>query len=220
MAIASALVIFVGFSRTYYLKFHFPMSPALSRLVHIHGLVFTAWVLYFILQTTLIAGGNPRLHRKLGITGAILGSAMIVLGLLVSFRAVRLHHGGGPYDGETIFLVGLGDLFTFALFFILGYLRRRDREAHQRLMLLAMAAGLAGPALGRLGIMGVPSPLLALISFSLLLAGPAYDLWTRRRIHPVYIYGCLFATVTAAPIRFAIGATPWWHRMAHLIARM
>jgi hypothetical protein len=220
MAIASAILVFVGFSPTYYLKSHFPMSAPLSLLVHVHGLVFTLWMLYFVAQTALIAISRPALHRRLGITGAFLGSAMLVLGLTVAFTAVRLHHGGGPYDAETIFLVGLGDLFTFGLFFILGYRYRRNREAHQRLMLLSITAGLIGPALGRLGIHGTPAPLLALISLSFLFAGPVYDLITRRRIHPVYIYGVLFALVTFTPFRFALGPTPWWHHMAHLIAGM
>ncbi len=220
MAIASAILIFAGFSRTSYLKAHFPMSPALSLLVHIHGFVFTAWVLYFVVQTALIAVNRPSLHRSLGLVGAFLGPAMILLGLTVAFNGVRLHHGGGAYDAETIFLVGLGDLFTFSLFFVAGYLYRYNREAHQRLMLLSMVAGLIGPALGRLRIQGVPTPVLAPISLTFLFAGPIYDFVTRRRIHPAYIYGVIFALLTFTPLRFALGATFWWHRMAHLIAGM
>jgi hypothetical protein len=220
MAIVSAVLVFIGFSPTYYLKTHYPLSPALSVLIHVHGLVFTLWMLYFVLQTALIAVDRPSLHRKLGLTGAFLGPAMIVLGLIVSFTAVRLHHGGGPYDAETIFLVALADLFTFTLFFTTGYLYRRDRDTHQRLMLLSVTAGLIGPALGRLGIHGVPAPALALLSLSFLLAGPIYDLVTRRRIHPAYRYGVAFALITFTPLRFALGATPWWHHMAHIIARM
>ena len=220
MAIASAVLVFVGFSPSYYLKSHHPLSPALSVLLHIHGLVFTAWMLYFIAQTALIAVKRPALHRKLGLAGAFLGSAVILLGLTVAFTAIRLHHGAGPYDAETIFLLGLVDLFTFGLFFILGYRYRRNREAHQRLMLLSITAGLIEPALGRLGIYGTPGPVVALISLAFLFAGPIYDLLSRRRIHPVYVYGVLFALLTFTPFRFVLGATPWWHRMAHLIAGM
>ncbi len=220
MALASTALITYGFSRSYYLKLHYPTSPVLSPLVHLHGAVYTAWMLYFVLQTALISLKRPALHRKLGLTGAVLGSAMIALGLAVTFSAVRLHHGSPTQDAEVIFLVGLLDLITFALFFILGYRYRRDREAHQRLMLLAVVAGLVGPALGRIVGFGVPVPAIALLDLGFLFAGPLYDLLTRRRIHPVYIYGCLFALATFPPLRFALGATPWWHRMAHLIAGM
>ena len=218
MAIAGACLIFTGFARSYYLKSHFPLSPKLSFLVHVHGAVFTAWILYFILQTALIAVRKPALHRRLGYTGALLGSAVIVLGLLVSFTAMRLNHGTSFIPPATVFLVGLVDMLTFGLFFILGWVRRRDREAHQRLMLLAVIAGLLGAPMGRIVGYGVPIPVVSIINFAFLFAGPIYDLVTRRRIHPVYIYGCLFALVTFTPLRFAVGATPQWQRIAHVFA--
>ncbi len=218
MAIFSTILIFVGFSRSYYLRPLFFRTSPLSLLIHIHGAVFTAWMLYFLLQTALIATNRPSLHRKLGLIGAFLGSAMIVLGLAVSFTAMRLHHGTTTQSAEVIFLVGLLDIATFGAFFILGYLKRRDREAHQRLMLLAVVVGLASPGLGRLLVLGVPVLALAAINLSMIFAGPVYDFVSRRRIHPVYIYGVVWALLTFAPLRFALGATPWWIRTAHLLA--
>ncbi len=220
MASVSAILIFVGFGRSYYLRPLFFSTPALSLLVHIHGLVFTAWVIYFLLQTALIATNRPSLHRKLGLTGAFLGSTMILLGLAVAFTAMRLQHGTSTQSSEVIFLVGLIDISTFAVFFIAGYLKRRDREAHQRLMLLAVVIGLTGPALGRLLLIGVPVPALGVINLALIFAGPVYDLVTRRRIHPVYVYGAIWALLTFTPLRFVVGATPWWRHTAHLLAGM
>ena len=62
IALVCAAVIFAGFARSYYLKSHFPLSPALSLLVHVHGAVFTAWVIYFVVQTALIRRANSA-HR-------------------------------------------------------------------------------------------------------------------------------------------------------------
>ena len=218
MAVASAVLIFTGFARSYYLRSYFPQTGELSLLIHVHGLVNTAWMLYFVLQAALIAVRRPELHRRLGITGAVLGSAVILLGLAVAFAGMRLHHGTATQDAEVIFLIGLIDVFTFAMFFILGYLKRRDRETHQRAMLLAVIAGLTGAAIGRLLTFGLPIPVLSLINFAFLFAGPVYDFVTRRRVHRVYVFGVLFAVATFTPLRFVVGATPWWHRMAHLIA--
>ncbi len=218
MAIACAVLIFVGFSRTYYLKQYFPAAPALSLLVHVHGAVMTIWVLYFVVQTALIASDRPGLHRKLGYAGAFLGTLVIGLGLTVAFTGMRLHHGTSTQSPEVIFLVGLIDIGSFAMFFITGYLFRRNHEAHQRLMLFAVVVGLTGAPIGRLIALGTPVPLLSGINLSFLFAGPIYDLATRRRIHPVYVFGCLFALATFTPIRFVVGATPWWHRVAHLVA--
>ena len=215
MAVASALLIFVGFARSYFLRVWFPLSPTLRVLVHIHGAVFTAWVAYFILQTALITTNRPALHRKLGYLGAFLGFSMILLGLMVAFSAMRLGHGTRLLPPETVFLVGLLDIFSFGLFFTLGWVRRRNRDAHQRLMLLSVIVGLTGAAIGRVVGYGVPIGVMSAISLAFIFAGPAYDFITRRRVHPVYIYGCLFAMLTYTPLRFVVGATPWWHHIAH-----
>ena len=215
MAIACAALIFTGFARSYYLKAHFAASPALSLLVHVHGAVFTTWVLYFVLQTALIAVRKPALHRKLGIFGAVLGTAMIVLGLAVAFTAMHLNHGTPILSPETTFLIGLVDISTFAVFFLLGWFRRRDREAHQRLMLLAVIGGLLSAPIGRIVGYGVPIPIVAVLNLAFIFAGPIYDFITRRRIHPVFLYGCLFLFVTFTPFRFPVGASAQWHRIAH-----
>jgi hypothetical protein len=217
MAVACAVLIFVGFARSYFLKFHFPLSPKLSLLVHIHGAVFTAWVLYFVLQTALIAVRKPALHISLGLLGAVLGATMIVVGLAVAFTAMRLGHGSQIISAETTFLIGLIDISTFGAFFILGWLYRRNREAHQRLMLLAVVGGLLSASFGRIVGYGAPIPVVALVNLAFIFAGPFYDFITRRRIHPVYIYGCLYLLATFTPLRFAVGATPAWHHIAHAL---
>ncbi len=66
MAIALSLFVIVGFSRTYYLRFLTDLPP-LTTLVHLHSLVFTAWLLVFIAQTRLVAAQRVDLHMKLGI---------------------------------------------------------------------------------------------------------------------------------------------------------
>jgi hypothetical protein len=204
MAIVSTVIIFAGFSRSYYLKAHFPLSPALSPLVHLHGAVFTLWMLYFVLQTALIAVRKPKMHRNLGIFGLVLACLMLALGLTVAIMAERLGHGGVGQDAETIFLVALIDLLTFTCFFLAGWAMRRNREAHQRLMLIAVVFGLTGPGLGRLIGFGVPLSVITLVNFALFFAGPMYDFVTRRRVHPAYIV--------------AVVHTPAWHHIAHLIA--
>src|SRR5262245_11795103 len=45
-ALAAVVVVFAGFSRTYYLKSVFG-TPALTTLVHLHGVVMTLWFTLF-----------------------------------------------------------------------------------------------------------------------------------------------------------------------------
>ncbi len=62
-ALAFAAVMFVGFSRNYYLRAWLG-TRVISFMVHGHGLVMTAWVVFFVTQTLLIAKHRVDLHRK------------------------------------------------------------------------------------------------------------------------------------------------------------
>ncbi len=57
--LAIGLAVFAGFAQTYYLKFAFA-QPAMPLLVHLHGLLMSAWVMLFASQTWLVAPpGRP-----------------------------------------------------------------------------------------------------------------------------------------------------------------
>jgi hypothetical protein len=211
MAIASALMVFLGFGRTYYLKSYFG-TPQLAPLLHLHGAVFTLWVVLFVVQTLLIASNRPRVHRRLGYVAGTLAIAMVVLGTAVAFKARLLGHGA--LSPDTLFLLGLGDIFTFGVFVGAGFLWRRNGEAHQRLMLLAVVAGLLSPAIPRIPVVHDHLGAMVILGLSFILAGPVYDLITRHRVHPAYIWGCLFAILTHPLVRFALSFTPAWHGIA------
>jgi hypothetical protein len=55
-ALVAVLIVFAGFARSYYLKGAFG-SPDLAPLVHLHGLVMTAWIALFFVQVRLVAAG-------------------------------------------------------------------------------------------------------------------------------------------------------------------
>ena len=58
VALGTALIVFAGFARSYYLKGVFG-TPALPLLLHIHGLVMTAWFVLCFVQARLVAT-HPR----------------------------------------------------------------------------------------------------------------------------------------------------------------
>jgi uncharacterized membrane protein YozB (DUF420 family) len=213
MAIASTCLVFLGFARTYYLKPFFG-TPALRPLLHLHGVVFTVWMLIFVMQTALIASNRRALHRRLGYAAGIFACAMVVLGLLVAFSAERLGHGNSLADAETVFLISLGDILIFAVFLGAGFLWRRNPETHQRLMLLAVVAGLLSAAIPRLPLIGGHPAAMGITGLAFLFAGPIYDLIVRHRIHPAYIWGCIFSLATFVPVRIALASTASWHHIA------
>jgi hypothetical protein len=219
MASAILLIIFASFGRNYYLR-AFAENSTFSVLVHVHAGVFTTWVFLFFAQTTLVAAGRSALHRRLGIAGSLLAGLMIVLGFVTAiYGARRGHNPGGPYPDALAFLVvGLTDILLFACFVIAGLYYRRRREVHKRLMLLATIGGLMWPAITRLPyVRGQFLPMFGVLAL-FVLAGPAYDLLTRRRVHPVFLWGGLLI-LASLPVRRAIGLSDAWHDFAAWVIR-
>ena len=58
-AVVILVTVFLGFARTYYLAGVF-RAQLPNLLVHIHGAVFSLWILLLILQTSLIASECQR----------------------------------------------------------------------------------------------------------------------------------------------------------------
>lgn len=214
MAIAIAAIAFAGFSPTFYARAG--TLPPLSRLLVIHGAAFTLWVLFLILQTSLIAARRRTLHMRLGVAGGVLGAAMAVLGILAAIDALR--RGATPLpglDARTFFIVPVADVVLFASFLGAGFYYRRSTETHKRLMLVATIS-LLGAAFGRiiprlgseLLTRGGPISVFGMV-VGLVAVAAAYDLATRRRVHHVYLWGG-FAIAASVPLRLAIGGSgPW-----------
>src|SRR4051812_32265033 len=80
VALLFPLIVLIGFARTYYLKAAFGTPALPSPLVHVHGLLMTLWVVYFIAQVWLIRTKNARVHMRVGMFGIALASAMVLVG--------------------------------------------------------------------------------------------------------------------------------------------
>ena len=148
MAFVLACGVFAGFARTYFAKTFFH-TPEIPLWVHIHGAVFTAWILFYILQNLLALNGGMKLHRSLGITGAILASAVVALGLGITLRQARLGRFFPFPDSYSLIAVSTAQMTLFAVLITLGLLWRRDAESHKRLMHMSSQLFFF-PAFGRL----------------------------------------------------------------------
>jgi len=211
MAIACALIVLLGFSRTYYFNEWMPAPFALTPLLHLHGAVFSGWMLLLIAQTALVAAHRVDLHRRLGIAGAALAAAMIVLGPVVAVTrtadGVIADHGAPPLVFLAVPIVGIA---VFAV--LVGaalYFRRRSPGAHKRLMLLAtLEIVMAGTA--RLPVVESWGPLgFFAVTDLLVLALAAYDLASSRRLHPATLWGGSFF-IASQPLRLLIGGSAPW----------
>jgi hypothetical protein len=88
MSVLMLLIVSTGFAPSYFLRgMVFAQLPSL--LVHFHGALFSAWIILFVVQSSLISTGHVRLHRKLGVLGALIAGLMVVLGVLATFGTLR-----------------------------------------------------------------------------------------------------------------------------------
>ncbi len=211
-AVTTALIVIVGFARTYYLKGVFGFPP-LTGLVHLHGVIMTLWIALFIVQVRLVAARRTGWHRRLGVAGGLLAAAVLTVGTIVAIEAARL--GRLPGSPLQFLVIPLGDLSLFAIFVGAGLLLRNRSAVHKRLMLLSCAAFLPA-AVSRIPLAFIENG-SAFVYFGLsdlcLLAWIAFDTIKHRRLHPAFGWGILLI-IASQPFRLLLAETSIWMRFA------
>jgi hypothetical protein len=224
MAIAMGLTVFAGFASTYYLRF-FAGGPEatltggpFTALVHAHGALFTAWVLLFIVQTALVASRRVEVHRRLGLAGAALAAAMVVVGTFIAIATAARGSAPAGVDPLAFLIIPIFDMVLFATFVAAALALRRDKEAHKRLMLLAYVS-IVVAAVARLpGVLPLGPPVFFGLSFLFVVLAGIYDFLSRRRVHNVYMWGGALIAISV-PLRLVISGTGAWRSLAELLTR-
>jgi hypothetical protein len=224
MAVAMGLTVFAGFASTYYLRFFTGGAKAtlsggpFTVLVHVHGALFTAWVLLFIVQTALVAGHRIAVHRRLGVAGAVLAAAMIAAGTSIAIATAS--RGGAPagVDPLAFLAIPIFDMVLFATFVTAALVRRRDKEAHKRLMLLAYISIIVAAVARLPGVLLGGPPVFFGLAFLFVVVAGIYDFLSRGRVHRVYLWGGAFIVISV-PLRLAISKTGAWRALAELLTR-
>ena len=236
MAGVCTLVAFGGFLPTYWLQL--PAGTFVGPpLLHVHGLLFSAWPLLLLSQTWLAANGRLNRHRAWGLVGISLATAMVVVGLVVAIDQLTTGLAAGYGDrSRAFFLLPMSSLALFAGFFIAAIANIKRPEAHKRLMLLATFALLSaavarvffvlitggGPGM-RPGLMPPPSLSIAvvpgLIVQLLIVAGIVRDLRVRGRPHPAWLIG-MALTAAVNLLRLPVSGTHAWLAVADAFAHL
>jgi hypothetical protein len=216
MALAAAVVVFVGFSPSYYQR---PSVQApLPTYLHVHGFLFTTWIALFVAQTVLVASRRTSIHRRLGWAMAALAVVMVVVGTTAGIWSMqRQVEAGFAQEAQAFLTTPLFSMVAFAAFVAAAIQLRRDSQTHKRLMLLATIS-ILDAAVARL-----PFEFLRSSSWNylpttdVLLAGAIlYDVATRRTVHPVYVWGGLLLVLEQA-LRIPVGSSAAWQSIARAI---
>lgn len=212
MALAILLTVSVGFARSFFLRPLFPDWPSPAETIfYVHGVAFTAWIVLFIIQTSLVAGGRTDWHRRLGPYGGVLAVAMVVLGVFGALIAAKRATGfvGIPVPPLQFLAIPLFDMAVFAIFVALALGQRRDAQRHKRWMLLATIS-LITAAIARWPGVAPYGPLAYFALTDLFVVALAiYDVRARGRLHAVTVWGGLLLIVSQ-PLRLSIMGTAGW----------
>lgn len=180
--------------------------------VHLHGVAMLGWLALLVAQNRIAARGDIARHRKLGRAALPLVAAIVVLGSYAGIAAIQL--GRVPPFFTPPFFLALTQIgvAAFAGLVIAALAKRRDTQAHRRLMLGATIAVL-DPALGRL----LPMPLIggeagewAIMAIQLALMGmlALHDRRVLGRVHPATL--AVSATIVLVHVAISLAARSAW----------
>lgn len=209
MALLILASVFVGFARTYYLAGVFG-APLPNKLIHVHGAVFSLWIVLLIAQTSLVAAGRVDLHRRLGLLGFGLASLMVILGAAAATDSLRRGVGFLGMTATTFYVIPVTDILTFAVLVFAAFRARFQPAVHKRLIIIATLA-ILGAAIARwpLALFHRSPVMMDVFCYMFLLLLVAYDLWSLRRIHRATLWaGALLIGVHTLRMPFA-GTALW-----------
>lgn len=217
MACAICGIVVYGFSQTIDGSLIHPASPP-PWILYLHAVVFSLWLVVLLVQTTLVRAGNVRLHRTLGYGGLALGASMPVIAIATKLTLLRA--AVAPSSPELAFVaVTLNDMLCFSVTFALAIRWRRRVAFHRRLMFIA-AACLTVAAFARFPPTLVVAPWWYAYVDTLIGLGALIDIYTQRRLHPVYALGLPMLVLSQAVAMCLYLQSPaWWlHTVSHLLA--
>lgn len=220
MSLLIAAVVVYAFSHTVGRRLIHAV-PRRPVLLWVHGIVFSAWVAFYILQSALVRLREVKLHRTLGWVGAALGAAVILVGFRVPVVMAQFaisYLDRKPDAARAFLAIPFLDMVTFTICFVLAVLWRTKPELHRRLMLIATCA-LTAAAFGRINMIRSIPPLGFYFGVdALILLGAVRDLVVNRRIHAVYLTALpLLVPMQAAAFYIAGHQSEFWLRFMRTV---
>ena len=196
--------------------------PIPPLVVHVHAACMLSWLLLLVTQSSLVATGNLRMHRTLGVASFVVAPA--VLAAMITVTIVRygaLSDAGYGDLASNILALQLRSILLFPTFFIFAVATRRTApDMHKRMILLATLV-LVDAAIARMPWLPWNANRAnydIVHGYLLLLLVPAllYDLVRYGRVHRAYVIGLalLAPWIVATSL---LWSSPWWLKTAPLL---
>ncbi|HEY1766917.1 MAG TPA: hypothetical protein VGG26_04650 [Terracidiphilus sp.] len=190
--------IFVGVGFGFDLHNYFHEQPPVPKIVHVHAIATTLWLLTATALVLMVETGNVKLHRRLGWWAAGYAALVLVIAPLseLSWQALNLQTPGAlPPQFLSIAFSGV---ICMAVLLPCGILMRRNSAAHRRVLMLAIIC-ISDAGFARLMNLFMPAPTTFLGTYLfyeggnllLILLMFLWD-WKRDRVMKQFLMGASF----------------------------
>ena len=187
-----------------------PPPARVPPILVLHGLAMGGWVGLLAVQSSLVRLRRVTWHRRLGWFGSGWALVTVTMGctatIFAAHRDVQAHKPWAHIK-VGIMLLECTQMLLFLGCIVLAVLWRRRPDRHQRFMILT-ALCMWPSVVGRFpGIDSAPAIMTGLdVALVALLVADAIR---NRRVHPVYLWGCL--TIAAVMhLVYVVALSPWW----------
>ena len=214
------VLILIGVQWGFYKNYtsQFPEFKGNTTIHHIHGALMMIWLALLFVQPLLIMTGRNQLHRKIGKSSYVIGP-LIIISLFLVGRAAYFNdiQSDAPMNiNLAIRALDIRGFFSFALFWALAMINRKNSSAHMRYMIgTAMLA--IGPGVGR-GLMNsfglslwdalAITDVIDIVIASVLLG---YDVYKRKNPAP---YLVILAVLIVGAIMWQLRLSTAWQAFA------
>jgi hypothetical protein len=217
-AIGFPLLVLIGYFKSYYFSAFFDVRPVANALVHAHGIVMTSWVVYFVAQVALIRSKNIKLHMSMGMAGIALAALVVIVGLMTAYDAQLVRHASPPgSDPHEFFILPVGDMLLFVIYFA-GAIYYRKRPLEHKSLMLMTAINFLPAALFRIPIVPPDYAIHFAFGTSGLIAILCLA-WMRLKHGKFnYVFAAAILLYITLPLRLAFAETTAWHQFTAWLA--
>jgi Na+-dependent bicarbonate transporter superfamily len=215
--------VLLGFRQTYFPLGAKPDALA-SRVIQVHGTLFSLFLALFFVQVGLVAARRVRWHKSLGLWIYGLACVMIPVGVAAAADEIKRDLKTGPpfylgIDPRTFSIVSVMGMVMFGALLAASYALRRRPDAHKRLALYAtlsmMDAGCDRWPWRAWGL----SESWSLWVYTLFLLLPVlYDLVSLRRVHRATLFAAPYVWLLHR-LEIPLGHTRAWRAVAETMLR-
>jgi len=188
--------------------------------VHMHAVVYVAWLFAYTYQSSLPSADRLGQHRRLGQQLVVYAVLMVIVGLTVTFSRFDDLVEIGQFNAASAELIRpLTDMLIFPTLFAVAVYFRRSPETHKRLMVVATTTLLVA-AVARMRFLGSPPhPLIyGFVWLSPIWIAMLRDAFVERKVYPAYAISIVALAVV--PYRYLLAETETYRSFTTWLASL